>query len=53
MFAVGRKPNIANLGIEHAGVTVADNGGIAVDRYSRTDGRRTSSRSATSPTGST
>jgi glutathione reductase (NADPH) len=37
MFAVGRKPNIANLGIEHAGVTVADNGGIAVDRYSRTE----------------
>jgi glutathione reductase (NADPH) len=36
MFAVGRKPNIANLGIEHAGVAVADNGGIAVDRYSRT-----------------
>jgi glutathione reductase (NADPH) len=36
MFAVGRKPNIANLGIEHAGVTVADNGGIAVDSYSRT-----------------
>jgi glutathione reductase (NADPH) len=36
MFAVGRKPNIANLGIEQAGVTVADNGGIAVDRYSRT-----------------
>jgi glutathione reductase (NADPH) len=36
MFAVGRKPNIANLGIEQAGVTVADNGGIAVDRFSRT-----------------
>jgi glutathione reductase (NADPH) len=36
MFAVGRKPNIADLGIEQAGVTVADNGGIAVDRYSRT-----------------
>jgi glutathione reductase (NADPH) len=36
MFAVGRKPNIAGLGIEHAGVTVADNGGIAVDSYSRT-----------------
>ena len=36
MFAVGRKPNIANLGIERAGVTIADNGGIAVDRYSRT-----------------
>ena len=36
MFAVGRKPNVANLGIENAGVTVAENGGIAVDRYSRT-----------------
>jgi glutathione reductase (NADPH) len=36
MFAVGRKPNIANLGIERAGVTTAHNGGIAVDRYSRT-----------------
>jgi glutathione reductase (NADPH) len=36
MFAVGRKPNIANLGIEQAGVTIAENGGIAVDRYSRT-----------------
>jgi NADPH-dependent 2,4-dienoyl-CoA reductase/sulfur reductase-like enzyme len=36
MFAVGRKPNTANLGIEQAGVTTADNGGIAVDRYSRT-----------------
>src|SRR6202000_2909260 len=37
MFAVGRKPNIANLGVEQAGVTIADNGGIAVDRYSRTE----------------
>jgi glutathione reductase (NADPH) len=36
MFAVGRKPNIANLGIERAGVTTAEHGGIAVDRYSRT-----------------
>ncbi len=36
MFAVGRKPNVVNLGIEKAGVTVAENGGIAVDRYSRT-----------------
>jgi glutathione reductase (NADPH) len=37
MFAVGRKPNVANLGLEAAGVTVAANGGIAVDRYSRTE----------------
>jgi glutathione reductase (NADPH) len=36
MFAVGRKPNIANLGLDQAGVTVAHNGGIAVDSYSRT-----------------
>jgi glutathione reductase (NADPH) len=36
MFAVGRKPNIANLGLERAGVGIADNGGIAVDGYSRT-----------------
>jgi len=36
MFAVGRKPNIANLGIEHAGIRTAPLGGIAVDAYSRT-----------------
>jgi glutathione reductase (NADPH) len=36
MFAVGRKPNIANLGIEHAGIKTAPLGGIAVDAYSRT-----------------
>jgi len=36
MFAVGRKPNIARLGIEAAGIKVAPNGGIAVDAYSRT-----------------
>jgi glutathione reductase (NADPH) len=36
MYAVGRKPNIAHLGLERAGVTVAENGGVAVDRYSRT-----------------
>jgi len=36
MFAVGRKPNIANLGIEPAGIKTAPLGGIAVDAYSRT-----------------
>jgi glutathione reductase (NADPH) len=36
MFAVGRKPNIANLGIESAGIKTAPLGGIAVDAYSRT-----------------
>jgi glutathione reductase (NADPH) len=36
MFAIGRQPNIAGLGLEHAGVTLADNGGIAVDAYSQT-----------------
>jgi glutathione reductase (NADPH) len=36
MFAVGRNPNIANLGLEAAGVTLARNGGIAVDGYSQT-----------------
>jgi glutathione reductase (NADPH) len=36
MFAVGRKPNIANLGIEQAGLRTAPLGGIAVDAYSRT-----------------
>jgi glutathione reductase (NADPH) len=36
MFAVGRKPNIANLGIGQAGIRTAPLGGIAVDAYSRT-----------------
>jgi glutathione reductase (NADPH) len=36
MFAVGRKPNIANLGIEPLGIATAQHGGIAVDAYSRT-----------------
>jgi glutathione reductase (NADPH) len=36
MFAVGRKPNIANLGIEAVGVRTVEHGGIAVDQYSRT-----------------
>jgi glutathione reductase (NADPH) len=36
MFAIGRHPNIAGMGLEAAGVTVAPNGGIAVDDYSQT-----------------
>jgi glutathione reductase (NADPH) len=36
MFAVGRRPNIAGLGLDDAGVRLAPNGGIAVDAYSRT-----------------
>jgi glutathione reductase (NADPH) len=36
MFATGRVPNIGKLGLETAGVTLAKNGGIAVDDYSRT-----------------
>jgi glutathione reductase (NADPH) len=36
MFATGRTPNIAKLGLEQAGVQIAKNGGIAVDEYSRT-----------------
>ncbi|MGH6788246.1 MAG: glutathione-disulfide reductase [Pseudolabrys sp.] len=36
MFATGRKPNVAGLGLEAPGVKLADNGGIAVDEYSKT-----------------
>lgn len=36
MFATGREPNVRNLGLENAGVTIAANGGIAVDEFSRT-----------------
>ena len=36
MFATGRNPNIAKLGLKEAGVEIAKNGGIAVDEYSRT-----------------
>src|SRR5271170_5321942 len=36
MFAVGRHPNIAKVGLAEAGVEIAKNGGIAVDEYSRT-----------------
>jgi glutathione reductase (NADPH) len=36
MFATGRKPNTANLGLESAGVKLAADGAIVVDKYSRT-----------------
>jgi glutathione reductase (NADPH) len=37
MFAIGRHPNVANLGLEKAGVAInRKNGGIAVDGFSRT-----------------
>lgn len=36
MFATGRRPNVAGLGLEAAGVELAGNGGIAVDEFSRT-----------------
>jgi glutathione reductase (NADPH) len=36
MFATGRDPHVRNLGLETAGVKLADNGGISVDEFSRT-----------------
>jgi glutathione reductase (NADPH) len=37
MFAIGRHPAVANLGLEKAGVAInPKNGGIAVDSFSRT-----------------
>jgi glutathione reductase (NADPH) len=36
MFATGRRPNVAGLGLEQAGVKLNDKGAIAVDAYSRT-----------------
>jgi glutathione reductase (NADPH) len=35
MFATGRRPNIAGLRLERAGVRLAANGGVAVDSFSR------------------
>ncbi|MBS0532076.1 MAG: glutathione-disulfide reductase [Proteobacteria bacterium] len=38
LFAIGRHPNVANLGLEKAGVAInPKNGGIAVDSFSRTN----------------
>ena len=36
LFATGRVPNTAGLGLENAGVTLAPNGAIPVDAYSQT-----------------
>ena len=36
MFATGRKPNTANLGLEQAGVKLAADGAVMVDKYSNT-----------------
>jgi glutathione reductase (NADPH) len=36
MFATGRRPNTAKLGLESAGVKLAADGAIIVDRYSKT-----------------
>jgi glutathione reductase (NADPH) len=36
MFALGRPPNVQGLGLEAAGVKLAETGGIAVDAYSQT-----------------
>jgi glutathione reductase (NADPH) len=35
MYATGRNPNIAGIGLEAAGVRIAENGGIAVDGFSQ------------------
>lgn len=36
MFCLGRPPNVQGFGLEQVGVKLAENGGIAVDDYSRT-----------------
>ncbi len=35
MFATGRRPNIAGIGLDGVGVQIAKNGGVAVDAFSR------------------
>ena len=37
MFATGRRPNTAKLGLEAAGVKLAADGAVVVDQYSRTN----------------
>jgi glutathione reductase (NADPH) len=37
MFATGRRPNTAKLGLESAGVNLAADGAVIVDRYSKTN----------------
>ena len=53
MFATGRRPNTAKLGLEAAGVKLAADGAVIVDKYSKTHRRLDPCRSATSPTAST
>jgi glutathione reductase (NADPH) len=36
MFAIGRRPNVARLGVERLNIAVHEHGGIEVDEYSRT-----------------
>ena len=36
LFATGRRPNTANLGLESAGVRLATDGAVLVDKYSNT-----------------
>jgi glutathione reductase (NADPH) len=36
MFAVGRRPNVDEMGLAKTGVEIGKNGGVAVDEYSRT-----------------
>src|SRR5258708_6415108 len=50
MFAIGRHPNVANLGLEKAGVAInPKNGGIAVDAWSQTSLPPISARGAATP----
>ena len=37
LFATGRVPNTAGLGLDKAGVTLGENGAIPVDRFSKTN----------------
>ena len=37
LFATGRRPNTAHLGLEAAGVKLAPDGAVLVDRYSKTN----------------
>ncbi len=49
LVATGRRPNVAGLGLEKAGITLDSVGAIPVDRFSQTVAPR-STPSATSPT---
>ncbi|MCL4675619.1 MAG: glutathione-disulfide reductase [Pararhodobacter sp.] len=37
LFATGRRPNVAGLGLAEAGVALAENGAVVVDAYSQTN----------------